>query len=502
MFKRKRTLISELFKASNNFLNTSVTVCGWIQTVRKQTELVFISLNDGSSSDKLQIVISSENYKDSINDIIENINTGASIKVIGRLIESPAKGQDIELLASECDILGTVDTENNPLPKTALTAEYLRKIPHMRVRRQAFATVSRIRDTASFYTHLFFRNNDYKNINTPLITSGDCEGSGEQFTISTLLKNNVSEIPQNDKGDIDYDKDFFKEKVGLTVSGQLHAETYASGLGDVYTFGPTFRAEKSNTSRHLAEFWMLEIESAFMDLDDLMNISEDYIKYVISEVLNNNVSDLQILQNIKDTGREDLIANLRNTIDSDFIRISYSDVINILEEDIKTYKVIVKENYPGISEKDWKKKSKNQKTFEFLPYWGCDLSSEHERYICEYKFNKPCIVYNYPKDIKAFYMKLNPDGKTVQAMDILVPGIGELIGGSVREPNYDNLVKRMEEIGICKNSLSWYLDLRKYGSAHSAGFGLGFERLLMFLTKTTNIRDCISYPRHPDSIFG
>ena len=502
LFKRKRTLVNDIFTGSNKFLEEELIVCGWVQTVRKQTDLIFVSINDGSSADKLQIVISSEHYADDISNIINKLNTGCSIKVIGKLICSPAKGQEFELQAHTCIILGTVDAESNPLPKTALNAEYLRKIPHMRIRRQSVSSIARIRDSASYYTHLFFRNNHFKNINTPLITSGDCEGSGEQFVVTTLLKNKITEIPVKNNDEIDYDKDFFKGKVGLTVSGQLHAETYASGLGDIYTFGPTFRAENSNTSRHLAEFWMLEIESAFMDLQELMDISEDYIKYVIDKIINENSNDLQFLQDIKDTGRENLITNLKHTLDSDFVRISYSEVISILEEDIQTYKVLVKENYPNITDKEWRKKSKSHKTFEFKPYWGCDLSSEHERYICEYKFKKPCIVYNYPKDIKAFYMKLNPDGKTVQAMDILVPGIGELIGGSVREPDYDNLIKRMNEIGICDKSLNWYLDLRKYGSAHSAGFGLGFERLLMYLTGTNNIRDCISYPRFPDSIFG
>lgn len=496
--RNNRKLIKELDNI--NLLNKEFDVYGWIQTIRKQTNIIFINLNDGSSIKNLQIIISNDIFIDNIDNLINDLNIGVSIKIYGKLIKSPAKEQDIELQAINCEILGKVE-DNYPLPKTALSSEYLRKIPHMRIRRQMFSTIARIRDTATFYTHMFFRNNDFKNINTPLITSGDCEGSGEQFIITTLLNDNIKNIPENN-GKIDYTKDFFGKKVGLTVSGQLHAETYASGLGDIYTFGPTFRAENSNTSRHLAEFWMLEIESAFMDLNNLMNISEDYIKYIINQILENNIDDLKFLENIKQTNRENLIYNLKQTKDSEFIRISYTDVINILIEDINNYKIIVKENYPNITEKEWKKKSKNKIIFEFKPYWGCDLASEHERYICEYKFNKPCIVYNYPKNIKAFYMKLNSDNETVQAMDILVPGIGELIGGSVREPNYNILCEKMDNIGICKENLSWYLDLRKYGSAHSAGFGLGFERLIMYLTNTNNIRDCISYPRFPDSIFA
>ena len=500
LFKRNRLIINSLLKDYENKLDTIITVKGWIQTIRKQSDLVFIGLNDGSGTKNLQIIISKELYTEDICEIVNDLTIGVSINVQGKLIKSPAKGQEIELQASVCNILGIVDIDKYPLPKTALTNDYLRQIPHMRIRRQIFSSIARVRDTASFYTHLFFRNNDFKNINTPLITSGDCEGSGEQFLVTTLLDNKISDIPQKD-GEIDFNKDFFGTKVGLTVSGQLHAETYASGLGDVYTFGPTFRAENSNTSRHLAEFWMLEIESAFMDLTNLMNISEDYIKYIISEVLKNNINDLELLVSVKNSSDNNLIENLKHIIESDFIRISYTEVINILEQDIKDYKVLVKSNYPDISDKDWKKKSKNKHIFEFKPYWGCDLASEHERYICEKKFNKPCIVYNYPKDIKAFYMKQNSDN-TVQAMDILVPGIGELIGGSVREASYENIVNRMDEIGICKQNLSWYLDLRKFGSAHSAGFGLGFERLIMYLTGTTNIKDCISYPRYPESIFA
>lgn len=500
-FKRNRVLISEILNDFENKIDNNLTVCGWIQSIRKQSDLIFTSLNDGSCMKSLQIVISNEFFLDNITDIINDLNTGVSLRITGKLIKSPAQGQDVELQAHNCEILGTVDVDSYPLPKTALTPEYLRQIPHMRVRRQLFSSIARIRDTASFATHSYFRNNNFKNINTPLITGGDCEGSGEQFTVTTLLDDNIIDIPHQD-GKIDYSKDFFGKKVGLTVSGQLHAETYASGLGDIYTFGPTFRAENSNTSRHLAEFWMLEIESPFMNLENLMDVSEDYIKSVISEVLNNNLEDLELLVKVHKSESGNLIENLQNIVENDFVRISYTDVINILEEDIKTYQVIVKSNYPNISDKDWKKKSKNKHVFEFKPYWGCDLASEHERYICEHKFNKPCIVYDYPKDIKAFYMKLNNDDKTVQAMDILVPGIGELIGGSVREPSYNRLVERMDKIGICKQNLNWYLDLRKHGSAHSAGFGLGFERLIMYLTSTNNIRDCISYPRYPQSIFG
>lgn len=499
LFKRNRVIIKSLLENYEGKLETTLNIYGWIQSIRKQSDLVFINLNDGSGTKNLQIIICPEIYQGEISEIINDLNIGVSIYISGKLIKSPAKGQEVELQAYNCNILGTVDLHTYPLPKTALTTDYLRQIPHMRIRRQLFASVARVRDSASFYTHLFFRNNDFKNINTPVITSGDCEGAGEQFVITTLLNDKVSEIPQNE-GLIDYNKDFFGRKVNLTVSGQLHAETYASSLGDVYTFGPTFRAEDSNTSRHLAEFWMLEMESAFMDLENLMNISEDYIKFIISEVLKNNINELELLTSVK-KDNENLITNLKNILESEFIRISYTEVINILENDIKEYKVLVKENYPDISDKDWKKKSKNKNVFEFRPYWGCDLASEHERYICEKKFNKPCIVYNYPKNIKAFYMKQNTD-KTVQAMDILVPGVGELIGGSVRESSYDKIVQRIDELDICKENISWYLDLRKYGSAHSAGFGLGFERLIMYLTGNTNIKDCISYPRYPQSIFA
>ncbi len=502
-YNRKRTIIKDLLTNYDNYIDKIETICGWIQTTRKQSELFFVSLNDGSCANNVQIIFSNEYYKNNIELIKEHLNTGASIKINGLVIKSPAKGQEIEIQCHYCEILGKVDIDSDyPLPKTALTPDYLRTIPHMRIRRPLFSCISRIRDRILFSTHSFMQNNNYKLVNTPLITSGDCEGAGESFCVTNILKKNVKDLPCNDDGTIDYTQDFFGEKIGLTVSGQLHLECAVPGLGDCYTLGPTFRAENSNTTRHLAEFWMLEIESAFMNLEDLMDISEDYVKFVIKNVLDNNKEDLDLLCKVRNS--DELINNLKNTVENNFVRISYTEVINILQEEIKNYNILVKSNYPNISDKEWRKKTKNKDFFENGVYWGIDLFSEHEKWICEKKFNKCCMVYNYPKDIKSFYMKENDNCEenkyTVQAMDVLVPGIGELIGGSVRESSYDKLEKRMDSIGICKNNLKWYLDLRKYGNSHSAGMGLGVERLISYITGTPNIRDCIQFPRTPGNI--
>ena len=500
-FSRERILIKYIINKSSSFLDTEVIIKGWVQTVRKQTDIIFINMNDGSVINNIQVILSSEYYKSDINLIKNELNIGASISVKGMVIKSPANGQDIEIQAYECEIIGKVNIDSYPLPKTALTLEYLRQLPNFRMRRPIFTAINRIRNHASYSTHLFMKNNDFININTPLITSSDCEGAGETFTVSTLLKDKLSDLPIID-GKIDYSKDFFGKRVSLTVSGQLHAEASAHSLGDVYTFGPTFRSENSNTSRHLAEFWMLEIESCFMNLTQLMDFSEDYIKFIANEIINNNIEDLKFIEKSRKNECGNLIETLTNISTNDFQRLSYTDAINILEEDIGNYKIMIRSNYPEINDKEWKKKSKNKHIFMFKPFWGIDLASEHEKYLCEIKFKKPCIVYNYPKEIKAFYMKGNADNKTVQAMDILIPGIGELVGGSVRISDYDELIVKMNKTGINEENLSWYTDLRIHGNASSAGFGIGFERLLMMLTGCNNIRDCISFPRYPSTIIS
>ncbi len=502
-YKRNRILIKDLLQNYETYLNQIIISYGWIQSVRKQADLNFIAINDGSCITHLQIILSNEYYKDNIDEIKDKLDTGASIKVNGLVIESPASGQKVELQCHNLEIIGEVG-EGYPLPKTALTPDFLRQIPHMRIRRQMCSSIAKIRNSIMFSTHLFMKNNDYKLINTPLITSNDCEGAGESFTITNMLKNNIKDIPCDKDGKIDYSKDFFGQKAGLTVSGQLNLETSVPGLCDTYTLGPTFRAENSQTSRHLAEFWMFEIESAFMDLKSLMDLSEDYVKFCINEVLNENKDELDFLCKIRKD--EDLINNLNKVIENDFARVSYTEAIEILEENIKNYKIILKSNYPNISDKDWKKKSKNKDVFENPVFWGIDMNSEHEKWLCEKHFKKPVFVYNYPKEIKSFYMKENineqEDRKTVQAVDLLIPGVGELIGGSVRESSYDNLVKRMKDKNIKEEPLQWYIDLRRFGYGNTAGMGCGIERLISFISGTTNIRDCIQFPRFPGSIFA
>jgi len=502
-YKRTRLLIKDLLENHETYLKTKNIFCGWIQSVRKQTDLNFIAINDGSCISHLQVILSNEYYEGNINEIKDKLDTGASIKVNGLVIESPAQGQKVELQCHNLEIIGEV-SEGYPLPKTALTTEFLRQIPHMRIRRQMCSSIAKIRNNIMFSTHLFMKSNDYTLINTPLITSNDCEGAGESFTITNMLKNNIKDIACDKDGKIDYSKDFFGQKSGLTVSGQLNLETSVPGLGDVYTLGPTFRAENSQTSRHLAEFWMFEIESAFMKLKSLMDLSEDYVKFVINEVISKNKEELDFLCKIRKD--KDLIINLNKIIENNFERVSYTEAIDILEENIKNYNIILKTNYPNISDKDWRKKSKNKDVFENPVFWGMDMNSEHEKWLCEKHFNKPVFVFNYPKDIKSFYMKENEneteDRKTVQAVDLLIPGVGELIGGSVRESSYENLLKRMKEKNINEESLQWYLDLRKYGYGSTAGMGCGIERLISFISGTNNIRDCIQFPRFPNSIFA
>jgi len=502
-YNRNRILIKDLLENYDKYLNKTINVYGWIQSVRKQSDLKFITINDGSCITHLQIILCNEYYKYNIDEIKDKLDTGTSIKINGLVIESPAEGQKIEVQCYNLNIIGEI-SEGYPLPKTSLTTEFLRQIPHMRIRRQLCSSIAKIRDNIFFNTHLFMRNNNYKLISTPLITSNDCEGAGESFTITNILKDNINDIKIDKDGKIDYSNDFFSQKTGLTVSGQLNLETSVPGLGDVYTLGPTFRAENSQTSRHLAEFWMFEIESAFMELESLMDISEDYVKFIINQVLKENNEELNFLCKIRKD--EDLINNLNQVIKNDFVRVSYTEAIEILENNIKNYNILVKTNYPNISDKDWRKKCKNKDMFENPVFWGMDMNSEHEKWLCEKHFKKPVFVYNYPKKIKSFYMKENEneleERKTVQAVDLLIPGIGELIGGSVRESSYENLIKRMEEKKIKIQPLQWYIDLRKYGYSNSAGMGCGIERLISFISGTHNIRDCIQFPRFPGSIFA
>ncbi len=460
-------------------LSQPVTVKGWVRTFRSNR---FIALNDGSTIDNIQCVVDFEKLDESL---LRKISTGAALEISGTLVESQGRGQSVEIQAEELVVHGTADPETYPIQPKKHSLEFLREKAHLRVRTNTFSAVMRVRSALSFAIHEYFQKNGFYYMHAPIITGSDAEGAGEMFRVTTLDPVNP---PKNDSGEVDYREDFFGKETNLTVSGQLEAEAYAMGLGKVYTFGPTFRAENSNTSRHLAEFWMIEPEMAFFDLDDNMDLAEDFIKYVLRYILENCQSDLQFLEKRlqdeektkpqKERSDMSLLDKLRFVVDNNFVRVSYTEAIDIL-----------KNSTPH-------KKKKFQYPREG---WGADLQSEHERYLVEKHFKCPVILFDYPAKIKAFYMRLNEDGKTVRAMDILFPGIGEIVGGSQREERLDVLRQKIEELGIDEEELWWYMDLRKFGTAVHSGFGLGFERLVLFATGMGNIRDVIPFPRTPQN---
>ncbi|MBL7473895.1 asparagine--tRNA ligase [Robertkochia sediminum] len=456
-----------------------VTAKGWIRTFRSNR---FIALNDGSTIHNIQCVVDFENTPE---ETLKRLTTGAAIAVTGTLVESQGRGQKFEIQVSKLEVLGDSDPETYPIQPKKHSLEFLREKAHLRVRTNTFGAVMRVRSALSFAIHQYFRQNDFFYVNTPIITGSDAEGAGEMFRVSALDAKNP---PLNEEGEVDYKKDFFGKETNLTVSGQLEAETFAMGLGKVYTFGPTFRAENSNTSRHLAEFWMIEPEVAFMDLDGNMDLAEDFIKYVLKYVLDHCGDDLEFLENRllqeekskpqNERSEMTLREKIRFVLDNNFKRVSYTEAIDILKNS----------------------KPNKKKKFQYLiEEWGADLQSEHERYLVEKHFKAPVILFDYPAKIKAFYMRLNEDGNTVRAMDILFPGIGEIVGGSQREERLDVLMEKVKEMGIDEKELWWYLDLRKFGTAVHSGFGLGFERLVLFATGMTNIRDVIPFPRTPQN---
>ncbi len=458
---------------------TEVIIMGWVRTFRSNR---FIAINDGSTLTNLQCVIDFENTDA---NLIKAVNTGAAIKVTGTLVESQGKGQILEVQVSGFEILGGADPEKYPIQPKKHSLEFLREKAHLRIRTSTFSAIMRVRSKLAFAVHQYFNEQGFYYMHTPIITGSDAEGAGEMFRVSTLDPNNP---PRKEDGSIDYSEDFFGKETNLTVSGQLEGETYAMGLGKIYTFGPTFRAENSNTSRHLAEFWMIEPEMAFYDLEDNMTLAEDFIKYTINYLLTHCEEDLLFLENRlldeektkpqNERSPMPLIEKLRFVVDNPFIRVSYTEAIEILKNSSANKKK--KFHYP-------------------VNEWGIDLQSEHERYLVEKHFNAPVILYNHPATIKAFYMRLNEDQKTVRAMDVLFPGIGEIVGGSQREERLDVLQQKMDLLGIDKEELYWYLDLRRFGSAVHSGFGLGFERLVLFTTGMSNIRDVIPYPRTPQN---
>ena len=454
----KRVEIKNIFKNLNEYSGKEVTLAGWARTIRDSKAFGFIELNDGSFFKNCQIVFERANLDNY--DEIAGQNVGASLIVTGEVVATPEMKQPFEIKAKEIKVEGT-STPDYPLQKKRHSLEYLREIAYLRPRTNTFGAVFRIRSEAAYAIHSFFNERGFVYVHTPLITGSDCEGAGAMFQVTTLDLDKVAE-----SGKVDYKKDFFEKPASLTVSGQLNVETYAMAFSNVYTFGPTFRAERSNTPRHAAEFWMIEPEMAFADLSDDMDVAEAMVKYVIGYVKDHCAEELEFLNNFVDKG---LLERLDNVTNNEFVRLTYTEAINILEP------------------------IKDQ--FEFPVFWGCDLQSEHERYLTETVFKKPVFLTDYPKDIKAFYMKLNPDGKTVAAADLLVPGIGELIGGSQREDKLEILEKRMDELGMKKEDYWWYLNLRKYGSVTHSGFGLGFERMIMYLTGISNIRDVIPFPR-------
>ena len=439
---------------------------GWVRTKRGNKNVAFIALNDGSTINNIQIVVDKTAFAE---DLLGRITTGACIGVTGALVASVGSGQAVEIQAKEIEIYGECDPMRFPLQKKDTSFEFLRTVAHMRMRTNTFGAVLRIRNQMAFAIHEYFHSKGFVYLHTPLITESDCEGAGQMFQVTTLDLNQP--LPRNKKGGIDYSKDFFGKQTSLTVSGQLEGELGATALGEIYTFGPTFRAENSNTPRHLAEFWMIEPEMAFYDINDNMDLAEDFIKHLVQYALDNCYDDIKFLNDRYDP---ELIERLRGVIGTEFVRLEYTEGIKILEQAIKD----------GVK-------------FEYPVYWGVDLQSEHERYLVEKHFQKPVILTGYPKEIKAFYMKQNEDGKTVRAMDVLFPKIGEIIGGSEREASLEKLEKRIDELQMSRNNLEWYIDTRRFGTCPHSGFGLGFERLLLFVTGMSNIRDVIPFPRTP-----
>lgn len=458
----RRTKIVDLLKRED--FGTIVNVKGWVRTRRGSKQVSFIALNDGSTINNVQIVVDVVRFDETL---LKDITTGACLSVNGELTESVGSGQKVEIQAREIEVLGLCDN-TYPLQKKGHSMEFLREIAHLRPRTNTFGAVFRLRHHMAMAIHTFFHQKGFFYFHTPIITASDCEGAGQMFQVTTK---NLYDLKKDENGSIIYDDDFFGKQTSLTVSGQLEGELAATALGAIYTFGPTFRAENSNTPRHLAEFWMIEPEVAFADLQDLMDLEEEFIKYCVQWALDNCQDDLAFLNKMVDKG---LIERLQGVVNTEFIRLPYTEGIKILEEAI----------------------AKGHQ-FEFPVYWGCDLASEHERYLVEEHFKKPVIMIDYPKEIKAFYMKQNKDGKTVQGTDVLFPQIGEIIGGSVREENYEKLMTRITELNIPMKDMWWYLDTRKYGTCPHAGFGLGFERLLLFVTGMANIRDVIPFPRTP-----
>ena len=453
------TNIREIFRNKDKFADKEVTIGGWVRSNRNSKNFGFIVVNDGTFFEPIQVVYGNglDNY-----DEVGKINVGAAIIVRGTLVLTPDAKQPFEIQAAEVTVEGA-STPDYPLQKKRHTFEYLRTISHLRPRTNTFEAVFRVRSLCAYAIHKFFQERDFVYVHTPLITGSDCEGAGEMFQVTTLDLNN---LPMTEDGKVDFSKDFFNKLTNLTVSGQLNGETYAMAFKNIYTFGPTFRAENSNTTRHAAEFWMIEPEIAFADLEDDMMLAESMLKYVINYVLENAPEEMAFFNNFVDKG---LLDRLRNVVENDFARVTYTEAIDIL--------------------------SKHNDKFDYKVSWGCDLQTEHERYLTEQIYKRPVFVTDYPKEIKAFYMKLNDDGKTVAAVDCLVPGIGEIIGGSQREDDYDKLLARINELGLSEDDYKFYLDLRKYGSARHAGFGLGFERCVMYLTGMGNIRDVIPFPR-------
>ena len=455
----KLTTIREIYKNREAYLDKEVTAGGWVRSVRDSKTFGFIVLHDGSYFETLQIV-----YHDEMENFAEisKMNVGAAIIVKGTLVATPQAKQPFEIQATEVTVEG-VSAPDYPLQKKRHSMEYLRTISHLRPRTNTFQAVFRVRSLCAYAIHQFFQERDFVYVNTPLITGSDCEGAGEMFQVTTM---DLDNIPKTEDGAVDFTQDFFGKKTSLTVSGQLNGETFAQAFRNIYTFGPTFRAENSNTTRHAAEFWMIEPEIAFADLEDDMELAEAMLKYVIRYVMEHAPEEMQFFNSFVDKG---LIERLNHVVNSEFGRVTYTEAIELLE--------------------------KNNDKFDYKVYWGCDLQTEHERYLTEQIFKRPVFVTDYPKEIKAFYMKLNDDNKTVAAMDCLVPGIGEIIGGSQREDDYEKLLGRMKELGLAEEDYGFYLDLRKYGSTHHAGFGLGFERCVMYLTGMGNIRDVIPFPR-------
>lgn len=453
------TTVRELYRSTADFADKEITVGGWVRSIRASKAFGFIVLGDGSFFKTLQIVYDEKfgNFDD-----ISKLNVGSSLIVTGKLVETPDAPQPFEIHATSVEVEGA-STPDYPLQKKRHSPEYLRTIAHLRPRTNLFQAVFRVRSLAAYAIHKFFQERDFVYVHTPIITGSDCEGAGEMFRVTTLDLNNV---PKNDDGSVDFTKDFFGKSANLTVSGQLNGETYAMAFRNIYTFGPTFRAENSNTTRHAAEFWMIEPEMAFADLNDNMEIAEDMLKYIINYVMENAPEEMGFFNSFVDKG---LIERLNSVVSSEFGHVTYTEAIDLLE--------------------------KNNDKFAYKVFWGCDLQTEHERYLTEEIFRRPVFVTDYPAEIKAFYMKQNPDKKTVAAMDCLVPGIGEIIGGSQREDDLGKLTQRMDELGLKKEDYGFYLDLRKYGSVRHSGFGLGFERCVMYLTGVSNIRDVIPFPR-------